>query len=84
MSDENGVPSGGLATTTVAVVAPTPTATAALAIPTFTSMAEADAWAIAHNTTIWEAMGQPNAMEVGEANEWLSFVLMSCGESLDL
>lgn len=33
-----------------------------------------------HNTTIWEAMGQPNALEVGQANEWLSFVLMSCGQ----
>lgn len=83
MSDENGVPSGGLATTTVAAV-PTPTSTASLAIPTFTSMTEAEAWAAAHNTTVWEAMGEPNAMEVGEANEWLSFVLMSCGESLDL
>lgn len=82
MSDENGVPSGGLATTTTTVAAtPTATTSAALAIPTFSSMAEADAWATAHNTTIWEAMGQPNAQEVGEANEWMSFVLMSCGES---
>ncbi|KAL7412045.1 hypothetical protein BDY24DRAFT_118424 [Mrakia frigida] len=80
VSDENGVPSGGLATTTTTVAAtPTATTSAALAIPTFSSMAEADAWATAHNTTIWEAMGQPNAQEVGEANEWMSFVLMSCG-----
>jgi hypothetical protein len=56
----------------------------AASIPTFGSKSEGDAWMRQHangSTNGWGGMGdnQPTAMEIGQANAWLSFVLMSVG-----
>jgi hypothetical protein len=40
---------------------------------------EAELWAIQHNTTLHDLMRLPSAEEVGKANEWFSFLLMSIG-----
>lgn len=40
---------------------------------------EAELYAIEHNTTLVEMMHLPSAADVGKANEWFSFFLMSIG-----
>jgi hypothetical protein len=40
---------------------------------------DAELWAIQHNTTLHKLMQLPSAEEVGRANEWFSFLLMSIG-----
>jgi hypothetical protein len=40
---------------------------------------DAELWAIQHNTTLHDLMRLPSAEEVGKANEWFSFLLMSIG-----
>ena len=40
---------------------------------------EAELFAAAHNTTLSALLGLPSAMDVGRANEYFSFVLMSIG-----
>ncbi|KAL7424135.1 hypothetical protein Q5752_001720 [Cryptotrichosporon argae] len=40
---------------------------------------EAERWAYAHNTTLAEMIGMPSAVDVGHANEWFSFILMTIG-----
>jgi hypothetical protein len=40
---------------------------------------EAELWAMQHNTTLHDLMRLPSAEEVGKANEWFSFLLMSIG-----
>lgn len=40
---------------------------------------EAAAWAAAHNETLAQLFGMPSAAEVGRANEWFSFMLMTIG-----
>ncbi len=49
-------------------------------VPAFSSYTEALEWAKSHNrTSLNMDMGLPTAAEVGQANEWLSFVLMAAG-----
>jgi len=40
---------------------------------------DAELWAIQHNTTLHKLMQLPSAEDVGRANEWFSFLLMSIG-----
>ncbi|KIR35489.1 metal homeostatis protein bsd2 [Cryptococcus deuterogattii MMRL2647] len=40
---------------------------------------EAEMWAVAHNTTLTQMLNLPSAADVGRANEWFSFFLMSIG-----
>lgn len=48
-------------------------------IPSFSNYQDAEAWGLGHNVTISDILNLPTAREVGEANEWLSFVLMAGG-----
>lgn len=48
-------------------------------IPSFETIEEAKEWESTHNVTMVEILGLPSAAEVGEANEWLSFMLMAVG-----
>ncbi|RXK37206.1 metal homeostatis protein bsd2 [Tremella mesenterica] len=40
---------------------------------------EAELWAQAHNRSLTDMLGLPSATDVGRANEWFSFMLMSIG-----
>lgn len=40
---------------------------------------EAELYAVRHNQTLADMLGLPTAAEVGRANEWFSFLLMSVG-----
>lgn len=46
---------------------------------TLHSTQEAEAWASAHNTTLSALLGLPTAADVGRANEYFSFMMMSIG-----
>jgi hypothetical protein len=49
-------------------------------VPAFNNYEEALDWAKANNrTSLVMDMGLPTAREVGQANEWLSFMLMAAG-----
>ncbi|WVQ86179.1 hypothetical protein IAT38_008347 [Cryptococcus sp. DSM 104549] len=48
-------------------------------ITTIHNTQEAEAFAIAHNTTLTKMLGLPSAEEVGRANEYFSFMLMCVG-----
>jgi hypothetical protein len=49
-------------------------------VPAFSSYSDALEWANANNrTSLVMDMGLPTAAEVGQANEWLSFMLMAAG-----
>jgi len=43
------------------------------------SIHEAELFALAHNTTLQSMLDLPSAMDVGRANQWFSFLLMSVG-----
>ena len=46
---------------------------------TFHNAHEAEIWAEAHNRTLTGMLNLPSAQDVGKANEWFSFMLMSLG-----
>ena len=47
--------------------------------PEFPNLESAEEWRLAHNLTKEEMWNLPSAEQVGEANEWLSFILMTVG-----
>lgn len=48
-------------------------------IPPFANYDEAHSWSISHNVTMAEILGLPSAADIGQANEWLSFIMMVLG-----
>jgi hypothetical protein len=47
--------------------------------PEFPNFDSSEEWRVAHNLTKEEMWNLPSAEQVGEANEWLSFILMTVG-----
>jgi hypothetical protein len=58
---------------------PDPTAELGTPPVTFHNAHEAEVWAASHNTTLSALLGMPSAVDVGRANEWFSFMLMTVG-----
>lgn len=50
-----------------------------ITIPAFANYDEAHAWSVSHNVTMSEILGLPSAADIGQANEWLSFIMMVLG-----
>lgn len=48
-------------------------------IPSFSSCGEAVEWHKSHNVSMSDILGMPSAADIGQANEWLSFIMMVMG-----
>ncbi|KAJ9096412.1 hypothetical protein QFC21_005234 [Naganishia friedmannii] len=71
-------PTGLLGTTWMGQIPKHTTASGEIA-PEFPNFDASEDWRISHNMTKEEMWNLPSAEQVGEANEWLSFILMTVG-----
>lgn len=79
--DQDGLtddPTGILGSTWMGEIPKHQTSTGEIA-PEFPNFDASEEWRIAHNLTKEEMWNLPSAEQVGEANEWLSFILMTVG-----
>lgn len=79
--DQDGLsddPTGILGSTWMGEIPKHATATGEIA-PEFPNFDASEEWRLAHNMTKEEMWNLPSAEQVGEANEWLSFILMTVG-----
>jgi hypothetical protein len=71
-------PTGLLGSTWMGQIPKHTTASGEIA-PEFPDFDASEEWRISHNMTKEEMWNLPSAEQVGEANEWLSFILMTVG-----